>query len=209
MYNIGVDLSSSGAVAITKDNMIIDVLKYPTAIYDKKQEIFLKTKIQFYEKQEKSKTKIQKLKAELKSLKRRAERDYKLIYDFILPYSDKINNCVLEEPLRQMSGFATSVDSIASNFTTLGVYKSIFSILRIPYKLYLPTQWHKFFNYDNDIIGKLTSKERREKIKELSIKYCRDLFINADDFIILPRHKNPDDNIAEAILLSKVDINID
>ena len=55
----------------------------------------------------------------------------------------------------------------------------------------------------------LTSKERREKIKELSIKYCRDLFINADDFIILPRHKNPDDNIAEAILLSKVDINMD
>ena len=104
---------------------------------------------------------------------------------------------------------ATSIDAIFSNAQTLGVYTTICSILELPYVLYSPTQWHKFFNYDNDIIGKLTSKERREKIKELSIKYCRDLFVNADDFIILPRHKNPDDNIAEAILLSKVDINID
>lgn len=206
---IGIDTATTGAVAITDGNKVLQVLKYPEREYNKNEEKIIDAKIKVLEKQEKTKTKIKALKAEKKALKRRAVRNFKAIYDFILPYKDRVQEVVIEEPVRQISGMATSIDAIFANAQTLGVYTTICSILELPYVLYSPTQWHKFFNYDNDIIGKLTSKERREKIKELSIKYCRDLFINADDFIILPRHKNPDDNIAEAILLSKVDINID
>lgn len=206
---IGIDTANTGAVAITDGNKVLQVLKYPEREYNKNEEKIIDAKIKVLEKQEKTKTKIKALKAEKKALKRRAVRNFKAIYDFILPYKDRVQEVVIEEPVRQISGMATSIDAIFANAQTLGVYTTICSILELPYVLYSPTQWHKFFNYDNDIIGKLTSKERREKIKELSIKYCRDLFINADDFIILPRHKNPDDNIAEAILLSKVDINID
>lgn len=206
---IGIDTATTGCVAITENDKVIAVLKYPEREYNKNEEKIIDAKIKFLEKQEKTKTKIKALKAEKKALKRRAVRNFKAIYDFILPYKDRVQEVVIEEPVRQISGMATSIDAIFANAQTLGVYTTICSILELPYVLYSPTQWHKFFNYDNDIIGKLTSKERREKIKELSIKYCRDLFVNADDFIILPRHKNPDDNIAEAILLSKVDINID
>lgn len=206
---IGIDTATTGCVAITENDKVIAVLKYPEREYNKNEEKIIDAKIKVLEKQEKTKTKIKALKAEKKALKRRAVRNFKLIYDFILPYKYRVQEVVIEEPVRQISGMATSIDAIFANAQTLGVYTTICSILELPYVLYSPTQWHKFFNYDNDIIGKLTSKERREKIKELSIKYCRDLFINADDFIILPRHKNPDDNIAEAILLSKVDINID
>lgn len=206
---IGIDTANTGAVAITYGNKVLQVLKYPEREYNKNEEKIIDAKIKVLEKQEKTKTKIKALKAEKKALKRRAVRNFKAIYDFILPYKDRVQEVVIEEPVRQISGMATSIDAIFANAQTLGVYTTICSILELPYVLYSPTQWHKFFNYDNDIIGKLTSKERREKIKELSIKYCRDLFINADDFIILPRHKNPDDNIAEAILLSKVDINMD
>ena len=206
---IGIDTATTGCVAITENDKVIAVLKYPEREYNKNEEKIIDAKIKVLEKQEKTKTKIKALKAEKKALKRRAVRNFKAIYDFILPYKDRVQEVVIEEPVRQISGMATSIDAIFANAQTLGVYTTICSILELPYILYSPTQWHKFFNYDNDIIGKLTSKERREKIKELSIKYCRDLFINADDFIILPRHKNPDDNIAEAILLSKVDINID
>lgn len=206
---IGIDTATTGCVAITENDKVIAVLKYPEREYNKNEEKIIDAKIKVLEKQEKTKTKIKALKAEKKALKRRAVRNFKAIYDFILPYKDRVQEVVIEEPVRQISGMATSIDAIFANAQTLGVYTTICSILELPYVLYSPTQWHKFFNYDNDIIGKLTSKERREKIKELSIKYCRDLFINADDFIILPRHKNPDDNIAEAILLSKVDMNID
>ena len=206
---IGIDTATTGCVAITENDKVIAVLKYPEREYNKNEEKIIDAKIKVLEKQEKTKTKIKALKAEKKALKRRAVRNFKAIYDFILLYKDRVQEVVIEEPVRQISGMATSIDAIFANAQTLGVYTTICSILELPYVLYSPTQWHKFFNYDNDIIGKLTSKERREKIKELSIKYCRDLFINADDFIILPRHKNPDDNIAEAILLSKVDINID
>ena len=206
---IGIDTATTGCVAITENDKVIAVLKYPEREYNKNEEKIIDAKIKVLEKQEKTKTKIKALKAEKKALKRRAVRNFKAIYDFILPYKNRVQEVVIEEPVRQISGMATSIDAIFANAQTLGVYTTICSILELPYVLYSPTQWHKFFNYDNDIIGKLTSKERREKIKELSIKYCRDLFINADDFIILPRHKNPDDNIAEAILLSKVDMNID
>ena len=206
---IGIDTATTGCVAITENDKVIAVLKYPEREYNKNEEKIIDAKIKVLEKQEKTKTKIKALKAEKKALNRRAVRNFKAIYDFILLYKDRVQEVVIEEPVRQISGMATSIDAIFANAQTLGVYTTICSILELPYVLYSPTQWHKFFNYDNDIIGKLTSKERREKIKELSIKYCRDLFINADDFIILPRHKNPDDNIAEAILLSKVDINID
>lgn len=209
IIRIGIDTATTGCVAITENDKVIAVLKYPEREYNKNEEKIIDAKIKVLEKQEKTKTKIKALKAEKKALKRRAVRNFKAIYDFILPYKDRVQEVVIEEPVRQISGMATSIDAIFANAQTLGVYTTICSILELPYVLYSPTQWHKFFNYDNDIIGKLTSKERREKIKELSIKYCRDLFINADDFIILPRHKNPDDNIAEAILLSKVDINID
>ena len=206
---IGIDTATTGCVAITENDKVIAVLKYPEREYNKNEEKIIDAKIKVLEKQEKTKTKIKALKAEKKALKRRAVRNFKAIYDFILPYKDRVQEVVIEEPVRQISGMATSIDAIFANAQTLGVYTTICSILELPYVLYSPTQWHKFFNYDNDIIGKLTSKERREKIKELSIKYCRDLFINADAFIILPRHKNPDDNIAEAILLSKADMNID
>ena len=206
---IGIDTATTGCVAITENDKVIAVLKYPEREYNKNEEKIIDAKIKVLEKQEKTKTKIKALKAEKKALKRRAVRNFKAIYDFILPYKDRVQEVVIEEPVRQISGMATSIDAIFANAQTLGVYTTICSILELPYVLYSPTQWHKFFNYDNDIIGKLTSKERREKIKELSIKYCRDLFINADDFIMLPRHKNPDDNIAEAILLSKADMNID
>lgn len=200
---IGIDLSTSGAISITDKNLIIDVLKYPQPEYNKNTEKVIKAKINFLKNEPKSATKIKQLKAELKTLKRHAIRDYKSIYDFLLPYKNQIDSCILEEPIRQIGGFATSVDSIASNFTTLGVYTTILSILEIPYFLILPTQWHKQFDYN--IVGK-DNKEKRECIKRESIRICREKFINADEFIVIPRHKNEDDNIAESTILSLVEV---
>lgn len=203
-FYIGVDLSTSGAVAITQGNKIIDVLKYPKSEYNKKEENLINTKIKLLEQQEKSKTKIKALKAEKKLLKRRAIRNYKAIYDFIDKYKDKVEIAILEEPLKQMGGFATSADSIASNFTTLGVYTTILSILEIPYKLYSPLEWHKILGFYEEIPKGLTAKERRIIIKEISIKKCQELFINTNDFILPKGHKNIDDNICEAAILSLV-----
>lgn len=201
---IGVDLSTSGSIVATGKNKIIDVLKYPKPEYDKKAESFINTKIKLLEQQEKSKTKIKALKAEKKLLKRRAIRNYKSIYDFINKYKDEIVGVILEEPLKQMGGFATSADSIASNFTTLGVYTAILSVLQIPYQLYSPLEWHKILGFYDEIPKGLSAKERRVIIKEISIKKCQDVFINADDFILPKGHKKIDDNICEAALLSLV-----
>ena len=204
-FRIGIDLSTSGAVAITQSDKIIDVFKYPKPEYDKKAENFIDAKIKLLEQQEKSKTKIKALKAEKKLLKRRAIRDYKAIYDFVYKYKDKIEVAILEEPLKQMGGFATSVDSIASNFTTLGVYTTILSILEIPYKLYSPLEWHKILGFYDEIPKGLTAKERRVIIKEISIKKCQEIFANADKFILPKSHKNIDDNICEAAILSLIE----
>ena len=149
---IGIDTANTGAVAITEDDKVIAVLKYPEREYNKNEEKIIDAKIKVLEKQEKTKTKIKALKAEKKALKRRAVRNFKLIYDFILPYKDRVQEVVIEEPVRQISGMATSIDAIFANAQTLGVYTTICSILELPYVLYSPTQWHKFFNYDNDII---------------------------------------------------------
>lgn len=198
-YRVGIDTATTGAVAITCENKIIDVLKYPDREYDKTAEKYLDTKIKILETQEKTKTKIKALKAEKKALKRRATRNYKAIYDFLYKYKDNIDEVVIEEPIRQVSGMATSVDAIFANALTLGVYTTICSILELPYKLYSPTQWHKFFNYQ---LTTKTQKEKREEIKQQSIQFCKDLFENAGDFIIRKGCKKEDDNICESCLLS-------
>lgn len=201
-YCIGVDLSTSGCIAITKDDKVIDILKYPKPEYDKSAEKLIDAKIKALELTGKGKTRIKSLKAEKKRLKRRSVRNYKEIYDFLYPYKNDIDACILEEPIRQMGGFATSVDSIASNFTTLGVYTTVFSILEIPYTLYSPTEWHKFFNYE--IPKELSQKEKREEIKKQSIQFCKDMFTNAEDFLIRKGCRKEDDNIAESIILSTI-----
>ena len=196
---IGIDTATTGCVAITEGDKVLGVLKYPEREYNKNEEKIIDAKIKILEKQEKTKTKIKALKAEKKALKRRADRNFKKIYDFILPYKDKIQEVIIEEPIRQVSGMATSIDAIFANAQTLGVYTTICSILELPYKLYSPTQWHKFFDYK--LTGK-TQKEKREEIKIQSIQFCKDNFSNANDFLIKKGCRKEDDNIAEAILLS-------
>lgn len=200
-YRCGIDTATTGCVAITQDRKVVEVLKYPERIYDKGLEKIIQAKIKLLEELPKTATKIKALKAELKALKRRADRDYKSIYDFLLKYKDNIDYVVIEEPIRQISGMATSIDAIFANAMTLGVYSTICSILGLRIVLVKPQEWHKQFNYD--ITGS-NNKEKREKIKQQSIQFCRNSFDNADDFIMLPRHKNPDDNIAEACILSLV-----
>lgn len=197
---VGIDTSTSGCVAITDGNKVIEVMKYPEREYDKSQEKIIKSKIKYLETQEKTKTKIKTLKAELKALKRVAYRNYKNIYDMLLKYKDNIEYVVIEEPLRQ-TAMQTTIDSLFANAESLGAYRAIFSILELPIVLVKPQIWHKQFDYN--IIGK-DNKEKRECIKQESIRICREKFENADDFIILPRHKNADDNIAEACILSLV-----
>lgn len=196
---IGIDTATTGCVAITEGDKVLGVLKYPEREYNKNEEKIIDAKIKILEKQEKTKTKIKALKAEKKALKRRADRNFKKIYDFILPYKDKIQEVIIEEPIRQVSGMATSIDAIFANAQTLGVYTTICSILELPYKLYSPTQWHQFFDYK--LTGK-TQKEKREEIKIQSIQFCKDNFSNASDFLIKKGCRKEDDNIAEAILLS-------
>lgn len=200
-FRVGIDTATTGIVAITCGNKVIDILKYPDRIYDKNAEKIIDAKIKYLETQEKTKTKIRQLKAEKKALKRRATRDYKAIYDFLLQYKDNINEVIIEEPIRQVSGMATSIDAIFANAMTLGVYTTICSILEIPYKLYSPTIWHKFFDYK---LTTKTQKEKREEIKIQSIQFCKDFFENAEDFLIRKGCRKEDDNIAEAILLSLV-----
>lgn len=198
-YSIGIDTATTGCVAVVSENKIIEVLKYPERIYDKGEEKIIACKIKQLEKQPKTATKIKALKAQLKSLKRRATRDYKSIYDLLNKYKEDIEVVIIEEPIRQVSGMATSIDAIFANAMTLGVYLTICSILGLEVKLFSPTEWHKHFNYD--IEGKST-KEKREIIKKQSIEFCRDLFENADDFLIKKGCRKPDDNIAESCLLS-------
>lgn len=200
-FKVGIDTSTTGCVAITDGDKIIEVLKYPEREYDKSQEKIIKAKIKYLETQEKSKTKIKTLKAELKALKRVAYRNYKNIYDMLLKYKDNIEYVVIEEPIRQ-TAMQTTIDALFANAESLGAYRAICSILELPIVLIKPQIWHKQFQYN--IVGK-DNKEKRECIKQESIRICREKFKNADDFIILPRHKNPDDNIAEACILSLVD----
>ena len=201
VFRVGIDTATTGCVAITSDNEIIDILKYPEREYDKNAEKVIDAKIKYLETQEKTKTKVKALKAEKKALKRRAIRNYKAIYDFLLQYKDSIQEVIIEEPIRQVSGLATSIDAIFANAQTLGVYTTICSILELPYKLYSPTQWHKLFDYK---LTTKTQKEKREEIKAQSIQFCKDYFDNAEDFLIRKGCKKEDDNIAEAILLSLV-----
>lgn len=201
VFRVGIDTATTGCVAITSDDEVIDILKYPEREYDKNAEKVIDAKIKYLEGQEKTKTKIKALKAEKKALKRRAIRNYKVIYDFLSQYQDSIQEVIIEEPIRQVSGLATSIDAIFANAQTLGVYTTICSILELPYKLYSPTQWHKLFNYK---LTTKTQKEKREEVKAQSIQFCKDYFKNAEDFLIRKGCKKEDDNIAEAILLSLV-----
>lgn len=200
-YRVGIDTATSGCVAITSEDKVIDIIKYPEKIYDKSLEKIIDAKIKFLETQEKTKTKIKQLKAEKKALKRRSIRNYKAIYDFLFKYRDNIKEVIIEEPIRQVSGMATSIDAIFANAQTLGVYTTICSILELPYKLYSPTQWHKMFDYK---LTTKTQKEKREEIKIQSIQFCKDFFKNADDFLIKKGCRKEDDNIAEAMLLSLI-----
>lgn len=201
VFRVGIDTATTGCVAITSDNEVIDILKYPEREYDKNAEKVIDAKIKYLETQEKTKTKIKTLKAEKKALKRRAIRNYKAIYDFLSQYKDSIQEVIIEEPIRQVSGLTTSIDAIFANAQTLGVYTTICSILELPYKLYSPTQWHKLFDYK---LTTKTQKEKREEIKAQSIQFCKDYFDNAEDFLTRKGCKKEDDNIAEAILLSLV-----
>lgn len=200
-YKVGIDTSTTGAVAVTQDNKIIEVTKYPEREYDKGAERIIKAKIKMLEGQPKTGTKVKALKAELKAIKRTAYRDYKKIYDMLLKYKDEIEYVVIEEPIRQ-TAMQTTIDALFANAESLGVYRTICSILGLRVVLVKPQVWHKQFNYN--IIG-TNNKEKRECIKHESIRICREKFENADDFIVLPRHKNADDNIAEACILSLVD----
>lgn len=198
MYRVGIDTATTGCVCISQGNKIIEILKYPDREYNKSEEKFIKAKIKMLETQPKAGTKIKALKAELKAIKRTAYRDYKKIYDMLLKYKDKIEYVVIEEPIRQ-TAMATTIDALFANAESLGVYKTICSILGLRVVLVKPQVWHKQFDYN--IIGS-NNKEKRECIKRESIRICRELFKNADDFIMLPRHKNADDNIAESAILS-------
>lgn len=200
-YCVGIDTANTGFVAITFENKIIDVHKYPDRIYDKGQEKIINSKIKYYETQPRSVTKIKALKAQLKSLKRRATRDFKSIYDFLYKYKDNIEEVIIEEPIRQIAGMATSIDAIFANAMTLGVYLTICSILGFKVKLYSPQEWHKFFDYQ--LTGS-NNKEKREQIKEQSIQFCREKFINADEFLIKKGCRKANDNIAEACILSSL-----
>lgn len=201
IFRVGIDTATTGCVAVTCGDKIVNVFKYPDREYDKNAEKLIDAKIKFLETQEKTKTKIKILKAEKKALKRRAVRNYKAIYDFLLQYKDNIQDVIIEEPIRQVSGLTTSIDAIFANAQTLGVYTTICSILELSYKLYSPTQWHKLFDYK---LTTKTQKEKREEIKIQSIQFCKDNFKNAEDFLIRKGCKKEDDNIAEAILLSLV-----
>lgn len=201
IYRVGIDTATSGSIAVTCGNKIIDVIKYPAKEYNKNAEKIIDIKIKMLECQPRTATKIKALKAEKKALKRRAIRDYKVLYDFLLKYKDKIQEVIIEEPIRQVSGMATSIDAIFANAQTLGVYTTICSILELPYKLYSPTQWHKVFDYK---LTTKTQKEKREEIKVQSIQFCKDFFNNADNFLIKKGCRKEDDNIAEACILSLV-----
>ena len=201
IYKVGIDTATTGCVAITHGGSIIDVFKYPEREYDKIAEKYIDTKIKLLEGQPKTKTKIKALKAEKKALKRRAVRNFKAIYDFLYQYKNEIDEVIIEEPIRQVSGMATSVDAIFANAMTLGVYTTICSILELPYRLYTPTEWHKVYDYK---LTTKTQKEKREEIKIQSIQFCKDLFYNADEFLIRKGCRKEDDNIAESIILSLV-----
>ena len=201
IYRVGIDTARSGSIAVTYGNKIIDVIKYPAKEYNKNAEKIIDIKIKMLEGQPRTATKIKALKAEKKALKRRAIRDYKVLYDFLLKYKDKIKEVIIEEPIRQVSGMTTSIDAIFANAQTLGVYTTICSILELPYKLYSPTQWHKVFDYK---LTTKTQKEKREEIKIQSIQFCKDFFDNADNFLIKKGCRKEDDNIAEACILSLV-----
>ena len=121
VFRVGIDTATTGCVAITSDDEVIDILKYPEREYDKNAEKVIDAKIKYLEGQEKTKTKIKALKAEKKALKRRAIRNYKVIYDFLSQYQDSIQEVIIEEPIRQVSGLATSIDAIFANALTLGV----------------------------------------------------------------------------------------
>lgn len=198
-YKIGIDTATTGAISVISGDKIIEVIKYPQLEYDKANERAIDDLL----KHETRKTHIKSLKAKKKALKRRGVRNFKLLYDVLNKYKKDIESVVIEEPIRQ-SGIGTSIDALFANALSLGVYTTICSILELPYQLYSPKEWHEFYNYDKEIAKGLSAKERREEIKKLSIKYCEEKFENADDFIVIPRHKNKDDNIAEACLIALV-----
>lgn len=201
-YKAGVDTATTGSIAIVDGNKIIDVIKYPDRVYDKGQEKIIKAKIKYLETQERSVTKIKNLKAELKALKRRADRDYKSLYGFLKKYRNKLDYICVEEPIRQ-SVLGTSIDAIFANAMTLAVYLTICSILDLKVILVRPQDWHKQYVYS----GKgSNTKEKREFIKQESIEFCRENFENADEFILYGKKKVPDDNIAEATLIALYNI---
>lgn len=199
MYKVGIDLSNTGCIAITHNNMVIDVIKYPEEEFDKIRIKNLDKEIKELKDEPRTATKIKILKAEKAKIKRRSTRNYKILYDFLIKYRDKIDIVNLEEPILQTASFTTA-QTIASNFKTLGVYLAILSILELDYRLYSPQSWHQQFKF---IIPKgLKLAERRKLIKEQSIQFSKELFINIDDFLIKKGCRKEDDNISEATLLS-------
>lgn len=200
-YNVGIDISTTGAIAITYKDKIIDVCMYPKAEYDKKKVTQIDKEIKQLKDVPRIATKIKVLKAEKSKIKRRATRDYKAMFDFLLKYKENIKIVIIEEPILQTAGFTTA-QTIASNFTTFGVICAILSCLELEYKTVAPSEWHQCFDF-NIPKGK-TVAERREIIKQQSIQFSKNMFKNIDDFLILKGCRKENDNIAEAVILSTI-----
>lgn len=199
---IGCDTATTGALAITQGDKILKVLKYPEPQLNSKRLKEIAKELKELKNEEHNKTKIKELKAERKLINRRAIRDFKAIYDFLLPYKNENVTIIIEEPLRQVSFGSTSADTLCSTHIVIGVYLAIFAILEMKYELVSPRGWHEQFNYK--FKKGIKQKERREEIKKQSIKFSKQMFKNTDDFLIKKGCRKEDDNIAESAILSRV-----
>lgn len=201
-YILGVDNGISGYYVISNGyNKIIDIIKYPDEI--QKNDIRIKEiikEIKDLKNKDRTKTKIINLKAEKKRLLKRTYRDYVVLYNFISKYSDNIAYANIEEPIEQTINPTTSRTILICG-ETHGVAKAILNICGIKYYYVSVTDWHKQFLFKKQ--KGLTTKEKRSIIKEQSIKFAEERFINIKDFYFTGKKiKKINDNICEAALLS-------
>lgn len=151
--------------------------------------------------------KRKRLRARKKSLDIKRQYYCDKLYSFLKKYSDNIKYAIIEQPIRQ-SVMGITADVLIKSGEIYGINTCILQLHGIKLFQVSPKQWQRQYDYvmpKREVGDAQYLQKRRKAFKEQSIQFCKDIFVNADNFIKGDKETD-NDNIAEACLIGRCKI---
>lgn len=221
---LGCDTNYSGGCVLLQNNKIIDIIMYPDKVNNEELNKLIKYRklkdVEFFSKRYNKKFRgysdslDKQVFSEMKDLKFKTDRDYKLLNDFFLKHKNNIEKVIIEKPLLQSSN-NSSIEAIAGGLISLDIYRFICYINDIEVKIISESEWRKYYDYkpcpDSFFEQfKDTKKTRNEITREWrkleSIRLAEKHISNIKDWYKIGKSKKINDNICEASLIGYINI---